>query len=1057
MPEPESQPETPARKPHPLRYQRVPPRRESACRRYHDTSLRHESAHRRHQCTPPREARARAQWGAWAFVIALYCICSMRAVGAPCVGNECATPLPSECREPVSLCTAVMSDGVALIDAGHPASIVADAHDFPGVLRAVRGLRSDLSAVAGMDAVLYDSAAAVSSGALIIVGTLGRDALIDRLVEQHKLDVTGVKGQWEAYVLQVVERPLPGVERALVIAGADRRGSIFGAYELSRRLGVSPWTWWADVPVARHALFYASPGRFMDKPVVRYRGIFLNDEDPALSGWARQTFGGFNHRFYEHVFELILRLKGNFLWPAMWGKAFADDDPQNALLANEMGIVMGTSHHEPMMRAQEEWTRYGKGPWDYTKNAARLREFWRAGIERMGANESLVTIGMRGDGDKPMTQGTAVGLLERIVADQRRIIASVTHRPAAQTPQVWALYKEVQDYYDQGMRVPEDVTLLFSDDNWGNLRRVPAPGAKRAGGYGIYYHFDYVGGPRSYKWLNTNQIERTWEQLRIAYEHGVDRIWIVNVGDLKPMEFPISFFLDDAWDPAAMTQQRLADYPRLWAAQQFGRQQAAAIGSFLTQYTQFNARRKPELLAPDTYSLSNYHEAERVLSEYNALAWKAEQVGNTLPPQYRDAYFELVLYPIEACANLNEMYVAAGLNAWYASQGRAATNEEADRVASLFARDADLTRQYHEDIAGGRWNHMMSQTHIGYTGWREPPENLMPAVRRIELPADGKLGVSIEGDTRAWPDEAAQAELPELSPFSADAPYVEIFNRGRRPLHFSVTAAEPWLHLSQTQGGVTTQTRVDISVDWKMAPYGHMDVPITISGGGDTVTVMAPVNNPSMEGIPADAHVEANGYVAVDARHFQRAVGTSDARWSVVPLGRTGSAVEMFPSTAPAQQPGGATPHLEYVIYLFHPGSVQVEVTTAPSLDFTGGAGLRYAISVDGEAPRTVNINAQQTRGAWERWVADDANRQTTTLLVKTAGAHTLKLWRVDPGVAFEKLVLATRKLPESYLGPPATVLPCRVIMRCSSAQLSSIPDEARQGQVKEVSGSRRR
>jgi hypothetical protein len=1010
---------------------------------------------RRKRTRAPWRARrpcgGRGAWRAWTLVIVLYCISSMQTVGAAaCGGTACSPPaLPAECREPASLCATAVSDGVALIDAGRPASILVDAHDFPGVLRAVRGLRSDLSAVAGMDAVLYHSSAAVSSGALVIVGTLGRDALIDRLVEQHELDVSGVQGQWEAYVFQVVDRPLPGVEHALVIAGADERGSIFGAYELSRRLGVSPWTWWADVPVARRAVVYSSPGRFIDKPLVRYRGIFLNDEDPALSGWVQQTFGGFNHRFYEHVFELLLRLKGNFMWPAMWSKAFNDDDPQNALLANDMGVVMGTSHHEPMMRAQEEWTRYGKGPWDYTKNAARLREFWRAGIERMGANESLVTIGMRGDGDKPMTQGTAVGLLERIVADQRRIIADVTHRPAAETPQVWALYKEVQDYYDQGMRVPDDVTLLFSDDNWGNLRRVPAPGAQRAGGYGIYYHFDYVGGPRSYKWLNTNQIERTWEQLRIAYEHGVDRIWIVNVGDLKPMEFPVSFFLDDAWDPPAMTPLRLADYPRTWAAQQFGRQQAAAIGRFLTQYTQFNARRKPELLAPDTYSLSNYHEAERVVSDYNALAWKAEQVGNTLPPQYHDAYFELVLYPIEACANLNEMYVAAGLNAWYASQGRAATNEEADRVASLFARDADLTRQFHEDIAGGRWNHMMAQTHIGYTSWRDPPVNVMPAVRRIELPADGRLGVSITGDTRAWPGEKAEAELPELTPFSADEPYVEIFNRGRRPLHFSVTPAEPWLHVSQTEGGVTTQIRVEISVDWKRAPHGNTDIPIRITGAGDTVTVMAHVSNPSMEGIPADAYVEADGYVAVDARHFQRAVGSSDARWSVLSLGRTGSAVEMFPSTAPARSPGADTPHLEYGIYLFHAGSVQVQVTTAPSLDFTGGAGLRYAISIDGEAPRIVNINAAQTRAAWERWVADDANRQITTLLVKAPGAHTLKLWAVDPGIAFEKLVVATRKLPESYLGPPETARPCRVIMQCagpSSARLLSSPDNARQG-----------
>jgi hypothetical protein len=925
------------------------------------------------------------------------------------------------------------------------AGILADAHDYPGVLRAVQGLRNDLSQVAGTDAVFYESPAAVSGGPLVIVGTVGHDALIDQLAEQHQLDVSAVQGHWEAFTFQVIDRPLPGVDRALVIAGADKRGTIFGAYELSRRLGVSPWTWWADVPVAKRTVAYAAPGHFIDEPRVRYRGIFLNDEDPALSGWARQTFGGLNHRFYEHVFELILRLKGNFMWPAMWSKAFYDDDPQNAVLANEMGVVIGTSHHEPMMRAQEEWTRYGKGPWDYTRNAARLREFWREGMERMGQNESLVTIGMRGDGDKPMTQGTQVGLLERIVAEQRRIIADVTHRPASQTPQVWALYKEVQDYYDKGMRVPDDVTLLFSDDNWGNLRRVPGVGAKRAGGYGIYYHFDYVGAPRSYKWLNTNQIERTWEQLRIAYEHGVERIWIVNVGDLKPMELPLSFFLDDAWNPPAMTQLRLSDYPRAWAAEQFGREQAAAIGRFLTRYTQFNARRKPELLAPDTYSLSNFHEAERVVDDYNTLAWRAEQLGNTLPPRYRDAYFELVLYPIQACANLNDMYVAAGLNAWYASQGRAATNEEADRVVTLFARDAELTRQYHEDIAGGRWNHMMSQTHIGYTGWHDPPVNVMPVVHRIELPSDGKLGVSIEGDSRAWPGEQAPARLPELTPFSADQRYVDVFNRGRQPLHFTVSPAESWVHVSQAEGGVTLQTRVYVTIDWGIAPHGEHDVPIRITGAGDTVTVTAHVSNPSAQTIPPHAFVEADGYISMEAHSFQRAVGSGDIGWSVLPMGRTGSAVEAFPSTAHAQHPGADSPHLEYSIYLRHAGRVQVQVTTAPSLDFTGGAGLRYALSIDDERPQVIDINGGETRAAWERWVADDANQQIVTLDVKAAGAHILKLWMVDPGVAFERLVLATRQIPESYLGPPPTLTPCMVTVKCSRQLLSKEGSLSRQ------------
>ncbi len=931
------------------------------------------------------------------------------------------TSAASACGAPASLCTTSSAGSATLISAGRPASIYADAKDFPGVLRAVRNLQTDLRHVAGTDATLYDSSA-TAKGALIIVGTLGHSAVVDALVREDKLDVSGVAGEWEAFAFQVVEQPVPGVDRAFVIAGADKRGTIFGVYELAARLGVSPWTWWADVPIPQRAAVYARAGRFTDKPLVRYRGIFLNDEDPALSGWANQTFGGLNHRFYEHVYELILRLKGNLLWPAMWGKALYDDDPQSPILADEMGVVIGTSHHEPLMRAHVEWSRYGKGPWDYTRNAERLRKFWREGIERMGQNESIVTVGMRGDGDEPMTQGTAVGLLERIVSDQRNIIAAVTHRPAAQTPQVWALYKEVQDYYDQGMTVPDDVTLLFSDDNWGDLRRVPAVTAKRAGGYGIYYHFDYVGGPRNYKWLNTNQIERTWEQMNVAYEHGADRIWIVNVGDLKPMEYPTSFFLDYAWNPRALSVQSLRDYPRNWAGQQFGAEHAAEIGALLTHYTQFNARRKPELLEPTTYSLVDFLEAERVVADYNSLAAEARRIGASLPARYRDAYFELVLFPIEICANVNELYVAAGQNHLYAEQGRVATNTLADRVTALFARDAELTRQFHETLAGGKWKHMMSQPHLGYTTWRDPPVNVMPAVRRIPVPAPAALGVAVEGDLRAWPHDKEEAALPELTPYSEPTRYLEVFNRGTAPLHFTVSSSQPWVRVSQSAADITAQTRIEVSVDWPSVPVGEHRVPIRINGERSAVVVIAHVTKPP----PIDCagcYVEANGYAAMEAIHFARAIGSSEVTWTPIPaLGRTGSAVTMLPTTAASQTPAKGGPNIEYRVYLLHPGPVTVKVTTAPSLDFTGGQGLRYAVSIDDERPQVVNINAGESTASWGKSVADNANEQSTTHSVAQPGAHTVRIWMIDPGIAFERVVVATRDLPRSYLGPPESV-----------------------------------
>ncbi len=423
-----------------------------------------------------------------------------------------AAPAAAEdpCEGAAAVCGEARPDALALIAGGRPLPVVIDGSLDAGSVRAAGDLRSDLAKVAGQ------APGTVPKEAAIIVGTIGKSPIIDRLIRERKLDASGVRGEWEAYLHQVVERPAPGMGRALVIAGADKRGTIFGVYHLSERIGVSPWHYWADVPAARQDTLHVMPGRLVEKPAVKYRGIFINDEEPALGPWARQTFGGFNQKFYGKVFELILRMRGNYLWPAMWGKTLFEEDSGNAALADAYGVVIGTSHHEPMMRAHVEWEKHRKGPWDYRRNPERLRDFWRKGVERMGEKESLVTIGMRGDGDEPMTEGTAIDLLETIVRDQRKIIADVTKRPAAETPQIWALYKEVQDYYDKGMTVPEDVTLLFADDNWGNIRRLPKPGDKRPGGYGVYYHFDYVGGPRNYKWVNTTQIERVWEQMHLA-------------------------------------------------------------------------------------------------------------------------------------------------------------------------------------------------------------------------------------------------------------------------------------------------------------------------------------------------------------------------------------------------------------------------------------------------------------------------------------------------------------------------------------------------------------
>jgi hypothetical protein len=930
------------------------------------------------------------------------------------------------------------ADRFPLSTGGHAAPLYISAADYPGVLRAARDLRTDVGRVTAAEPVLsVDSLP--NERNVVIIGTIGRSPVIDRLVREHRLDVTGIAGRWETFVVQVIAKPQAGIDRALVIAGSDKRGTIYGIYDLSAQIGVSPWYWWADVPVRRQSAVYVLPGRHtLGEPAVKYRGIFLNDEAPALSGWARETFGGFNHQFYEKVFELVLRLKGNYLWPAMWGNAFADDDTLSPRLADEYGVVMGTSHHEPLTRAQAEWRRYGKGPWSYEQNDSVLREFWRGGIRRMSTRENIVTVGMRGDGDEPMTQGTAISLLERIVADQRKIIAEETGKDPSRTPQLWALYKEVQDYYDKGMRVPDDITLLFSDDNWGNIRRLPAAADRnRPGGFGVYYHFDYVGGPRNYKWINTNPIARVWEQMHLAYAMGATRIWIVNVGDLKPMEFPTSFFLDYAWNPERWPAERLQDYARQWTARQFAGispDRVSEVADLITTYSKFNGRRKPELLSPDTYSLTNYREAETVVDEYNALVDRAERVSATLPAEYRDAFYQLVLHPVQASANLNDLYVTVAKSRLFALQGRASTNDLADRARRLFDRDAEISRYYNTQLAGGKWRHMMDQTHIGYTYWQEPPRNVMPRVDVIQVPVAAEMGVAYEGQVPfAVPGQGSQASLsrpreptlPELDVYSRPSRYIDVFNRGQTPFEFEAHAGEPWVSVSPSRGRVDKDVRLTVTVDWERAPNGKLAVPITLTGpaaGTGPRVIQAIVVNPgSPRREEVKGFVEANGYVSIEAEHFTRAVAVSPIRWQVIPsFGRTLSGVTALPVTAPSRTPSGNSPRLEYQLVMFDTGAVTVRAYVSPTLNFSGAKeGIRYAISFDDESPQMVNITADTSTGGWDRSVADNIRILATRHRLSRPGAHVLKFWLVDPGVVLQKLVVDAGGERPSYLGPP--------------------------------------
>ncbi|MGW4594334.1 glycosyl hydrolase 115 family protein [Streptomyces sp. NPDC004457] len=947
------------------------------------------------------------------------------------------------------------------------APVVVSAQDHPGVVRVAGDLRDDLARVTG-----------VRPGTTIgrfpvLLGTIGRSPLIDGLIRSGKLDVTGVRGRWETSLQTVVEHPMPGVERAFVIAGSDPRGTIFGAYDVSYGIGVSPWHWWDDVPPARRDAVWVEAGRFTQgTPVVKYRGVFINDENPALGTWAPAYFGegkapgypgGFTADFYAKVFEVLLRLKGNYLWPAVWGRAFAEDDPDNHRRAAEYGIVMGTSHEAPMMRGIEEWNRHagsgtdpygGTGEWSYRRNAEAIRAYWRAGIQRMVDQgfEGVVTLGMRGNGDTGLPDGDGIELMQQIIADQRRIIEEVTGRPAAETPQVWTLYKEVQRYWDRGLRAPDDVTVVLTDDNWGNIRKHPD--GPRTGGYGLYYHFDYVGAGRNYKWVDTANVRNVWDQLHQAHAYGNHGLWVANVGDLKGNELPAEFFLSYAWNPDAWPLERLGAWEERYARQNFGEAQAKEIASLLAAYGRLQARRKPELLnrritlsgdqvvyddRQSPYYFA-HRELERVTEEWRALGRRAERVERRLPERLRDAWFELAGYAVTATANLYALREAEFTNLLYAAQGRAAANDRAARAEAALGRDFALADRFNSRVADGKWRGFQTQPHIDYgdvdrygpnAGWQQPekdnvalPDVLFPAVRRIEVPSGAELGVSVDGAEDAgqwWPGgSSSAASLPPFSPYQTrPRQYVEIFNRGRTPFPYEVAVSAPWLRVDRPRGRVDQQVRLEVEVDWSRVPAGRTEATLTVRGAGASVPVRCVAERPS--GVRARGFVEAGGYVAIDAEHYDRAVG----RWRRIDgIGRTGAGMTPWPVTSPSRVPAGSSPHLEYEVTLLSaPGEVTVWAHLSPRNPAVPGVpGLRYGVSLDDGPVRTVDITAGADDGAlntvWARHTSDNVNATATTHTVTGPGVHRLRFWMVDPTVVVQRLLIDTGGLPRLYLGP---------------------------------------
>ena len=634
--------------------------------------------------------------------------------------------------------TAMAQSKFCIASQGKTATIVVDNDDWKGVVRAARNLADDVRKVTGT-AAQVDLLTTYSAGKLpherknlgstIIAGTIGKSYIIDQLIKQKKINVSNIKGQWESYLIDVVDEHL-------VIAGSDKRGTIYGIYEISQRMGVSPWYWMADAPVKHQDEVWYDDGRIVQpSPKVKYRGIFINDEWPSFGTWCTNHFGGVNAKAYEHIFELLLRLKANYFWPAMWATAFNEDDPECPRLADEMGIVMGTSHHEPMMRSHQEYLHRKQqvGPWDYASNSKRVDQFFREGMERNKAYDNLVTIGMRGDGDVAMGKGDDaenIKTLGKVIEGQRQIIKDIYGRPDA-VPQLWAIFTEVQRYYDAGFTVPDDVTLLLCDNNWGYIRRKGRDfERKRKGGLGLYYHIDMNGGPWNDRWINTTTVPKLREQLNLAYQSGIDRIWIINVGDLKPKEMPIDFIMHYAWNPDAIQPGDEQAWLEGFTRGIFGEAFAKETADIIAKYSKYNLWRKPEVQVP---GLFNYEEMLHLNNLWQSLVVRCEALKEQIPAEAQDAFYQLVYYPAVASAGVAMMY-------------NAATVGDSITVNDLMAKDQRLTDYYNKVLAGGKWDGMMLDNHIGYTKWSIPDKNYHPMTLGYKIAND----LSASGDTKEY-------------------------------------------------------------------------------------------------------------------------------------------------------------------------------------------------------------------------------------------------------------------------------------------------------------------
>jgi hypothetical protein len=938
------------------------------------------------------------------------------------------------------------------------AAILYDASDAAVVKRAAELFAADVEAVTGRRPQV--TSATGETGPAVIVGTVGGSALIRRLSEAGKIDTAPLEGAWERYLIQTVANPLPGIRKALVIAGSDRRGAAYGLFTLSELIGVSPWYWWADVPVKKHAALHVdAPPTYSQTPSVRYRGIFLNDEDWGLTPWASQTFeperGNIGPRTYAKVCELLLRLKANYLAPAMHPVSTSFNQiPENKLVADTFAIVMGSTHCEPLLlNTASEWDTKTMGPWNYDKNKEGINRVLTQRVRENSPYENVYTLALRGLHDGAMSttlpMHEKVRMLQQALLDQRRILAENIDRPVETVPQAFTPYKEVLEIYSNGLELPDDITIVWPDDNYGYMKRLSGVREqRRTGRSGVYYHVSYLGVPHSYLWFSTTPPSLMYEELRKAYDTTADRLWLVNCGDLKGSEMQVSLFLDMAWDIGRFTADNVVSYPARWLAGIFGEAYYDRLEAMTREHLRLAFPRKPEYMGwgyhwnrfdhnceqlTDTdFSFTNYDEAQRRLEAYRQLGARAEALLHEIGDEARPAFYQLVYYPLRGAELMNRMTLGGQRNRWYARQGRAATNAVRDEVQRCYDSLQVITRGYNS-LLGGKWNHMMSmrQNYDGVSAYFN-----LPHLATHDAAGAPRLALQVAGEDVTG--ARAFHALPAFDNYLRRTYPVEIYNRGGGTLAWTAHASEPWVVLSKSAGKTADEERITVGIDWEKAPSGNaVPAQIVFRAGEQSEKVLVSLFNPTapsraeLRGI----YVENNGCVSIPAAGCHRVRENDRIKITAVEdLGIEGPALQLGDPTAPLQIfRSRDVPCAEYDFYAFDAGSVDVYTYVLPTFplhadrDFRIGENTntdtKYSVQIDDGALATPSSSHVEYAQVWFESVLRNCAVNKSTLHIDKPGRHTLRIRVGDPGIVLQKIVLDFGGMKRSYLGPQSTLI----------------------------------